>query len=63
MADRGFPGPYVHTIKNDDSMMKQVPYDTMDIAGRPNAIPKDKAGEQMRISHVGNKVPSGTPGI
>lgn len=57
MADRGFPGPYVHSIPaGEDPMMKGVPKQNTDIGGRANAVPKDKTGAEMKIEHVGGKV-------
>lgn len=55
MADRGFPGPYVHEIKEMDPMMKRVPQDRTDIGGNSPSMPKSGTGGEMKISHVGEK--------
>lgn len=59
MADTKFPGPYVNQTKKDDSLMKYVPMDHLDIGARASGMPKGGIGEGMRLDHVSNNSTGG----
>ena len=55
MADRRFPGPYIDSTKENDSIMKRVDLDKMDIGARGSGMPKDSKSEGMGLKHVGDQ--------
>lgn len=56
MADTRFPGPYVNSTKQDDSIMKYVGFDKTDIGARSSGQPKgDVLSSEMGIDHVSNR--------
>jgi len=55
MADRKFPGPYIDSVKRDDSVMKYVEsFDTMGIGARNSGLPKGADAPELKIRHVGD---------
>lgn len=59
MAESRFPGPYVNSTQKDESLMKYVPMDKMDIGARASGMPKGGIGEGMRLDHVSNNSTGG----
>lgn len=55
MADRKFPGPYVDATRENDPIMKRVPFDTMDIGARSSGMPKSTEARELDIKHVGDQ--------
>ncbi len=47
------PGPYVHDVKQDDSLMEYVKFETMGIGARRSGLPNEVSEGPMRIEHVG----------
>ena len=47
------PGPYVHDVKEDNSIMEYVPFPTMDIGARKSGLPSSASTGPKRIEHVG----------
>ncbi len=54
MAEGKFPGPYINSVKEEDSMMIRVDQDLLGIGARSSGLPKDIKNSTQSISHVGN---------
>lgn len=60
MADK-FPGPYIDSVKKDESTMQYVDTDKMGIGARNSGLPKDIRSQSMGIEHVGGS--AGSKGV
>jgi hypothetical protein len=48
-----FPGPYVNSVSEKDSVVIRVDQDLSDIGTRGDAVPKNIRSQGMSIAHVG----------
>lgn len=48
-----FPGPYVNSVSEFDSVVIRVNQDLSEIGTRGDAVPKNVTSERMQIRHVG----------
>lgn len=59
MAATKFPGPYVNDTKKDESVMKYVPMNSLDIGARASGMPKSVGSDGMTLDHVSNNSTGG----
>ena len=52
-ANGKIPGPYVHTVKREDSLMEYTNIETMDIGARRSGLPGEASQGPKSLQHVG----------
>lgn len=60
MATGKVPTPYVNDVKEDNSVMNYVPFDTMGIGARKSGIPTGNTNGVRSLEHVGTDASRGT---
>ncbi len=53
MAQGKVPTPYVNDVKEDNSVMVYMPFDTMGIGARKSGIPSGNTNGIRSLDHVG----------
>ena len=59
MAQGKVPTPYVNDVKEDNSVMNYVPFDTMGIGARKSGIPAGNTNGVRSLEHVGTDASHG----
>jgi hypothetical protein len=59
MAQGKVPTPYVNDVKEDNSVMVYMPFDTMGIGARKSGIPSGNTNGIRSLDHVGTDASHG----